>query len=170
MVWQPHGGTAASWRDNRASTEGGLLDRAIGVGDPSEWEDLDEGADRPAAARAPFPARRRADDPEGTTSRADVSRAEITTLRIRDPRTRLDGPLLLVGVALLLLGPILGIIAYFMSHSTTNALQQRDALVLGRVGVSVSVVGAALFLRYSLAAFLRFWLARILSDRDHPRP
>jgi hypothetical protein len=42
--------------------------------------------------------------------------------------------------------------------------------------VTLSVVGAALFLRYSLTAFLRFWLARqsfdlaVLGDRlagDH---
>jgi hypothetical protein len=63
---------------------------------------------------------------------------------------------------------VLGIIAYFLSHSTTNPLQQRDAIVLGTVGISVTVVGAALFVRYSLAAFLRFWLARILFDREHP--
>ncbi|ADP79950.1 hypothetical protein [Pseudofrankia inefficax] len=104
----------------------------------------------------------------GPASRADAFRAEMATLRIRDPRGRLDGLLLRAGALLLVLGPVLGIIAYFLSHSTTNPLQQRDAIVLGTVGISVTVVGAALFVRYSLAAFLRFWLARILFDREHP--
>ncbi|WP_052711083.1 hypothetical protein [Pseudofrankia sp. DC12] len=104
----------------------------------------------------------------GPGSRAEAFRAEMATLRIRDPRGRLDGLLLRAGALLLVLGPVLGIVAYFLSHSTTNPLQQRDAVVLGTVGVSVTVVGAALFVRYSMAAFLRFWLARILFDREHP--
>ncbi|OHV34434.1 hypothetical protein BCD49_23435 [Pseudofrankia sp. EUN1h] len=92
----------------------------------------------------------------------------MAALRIRDPRTRTEGALLRLGALLLAAGPVLGIIAYVISHGTTNPLQQRDAIVLGTVGVSLSVVGAALFVRYSMAAFLRFWLARILFDRQNP--
>ncbi|MBL7501757.1 hypothetical protein I6A84_14015 [Frankia sp. CNm7] len=89
-------------------------------------------------------------------------------LRIRDPRARLDDALLRLGAVLLVAGPVLGIIAYLISHSTTNEYQQRDAIVLALVGVAVGLVGAALFVRYSMAAFLRFWLARLLFDRQNP--
>ena len=34
------------------------------------------------------------------------------------------------------------------------------------IGVTVSVVGAALFLRYSVASFLRFWLARFIYEQQ----
>jgi hypothetical protein len=47
-----------------------------------------------------------------------------------------------------------------MSHSTSDALVQRDALVIALAGVALSIVGAALFLRYSLTGVLRYWMAR----------
>ena len=34
------------------------------------------------------------------------------------------------------------------------------------IGVSVSVVGGALFVRYSVAQFLRFWLARLTYEQQ----
>jgi hypothetical protein len=58
------------------------------------------------------------------------------------------------------------IAAYFMSHGTSNPLSQNDALVLAIGGLTAAVVGGALFLRYSLAAFLRFWLARFIYEQQ----
>ncbi|MBX6390322.1 MAG: hypothetical protein IRZ08_15230 [Frankia sp.] len=101
-------------------------------------------------------------------SRADQFRAEIATLRIRDPRARTELVLLRLGAALLVVGPLVSLIAYFVSHSTTNPLQQRDAIVIALIGVAVTIGGAAVFVRYSMAAFLRFWLARLLFDRQRP--
>ncbi len=69
-----------------------------------------------------------------------------------------------LGVVLLVAGPLLGLVPYFLSHGTTNALEQRDAIVLALIGVSVSVAGLALFLRYSLGGILRLWLARVVGD------
>ena len=53
-----------------------------------------------------------------------------------------------------------------MSHGTSNPLSQNDALVLAIGGLTAAVVGAALFLRYSLASFLRFWLARFVYEQQ----
>jgi len=44
--------------------------------------------------------------------------------------------------------------------------QQRDAIVVALSGVSIAVVGGAVFLRYSLGALLRLWLARQVLDRE----
>ncbi len=65
-----------------------------------------------------------------------------------------------VGAALLVLGPIWVAGAYVVSHSTRNSLQQRDAFVAALFGVALAVVGAALFLRYSVGRVLRLWMAR----------
>ena len=51
-------------------------------------------------------------------------------------------------------------LAYLLSHNTSDALVQRDALVVALAGVALSIVGAALFLRYSLTGVLRYWMAR----------
>ena len=72
-----------------------------------------------------------------------------------------DRALLRVGVALMVAGVVIGVIAYVIGHGTTNPLQQRDAIVIAILGLTVAVVGGAVFLRYSMAQFLRFWLARL---------
>jgi hypothetical protein len=39
-------------------------------------------------------------------------------------------------------------------------------VILALVGVTVSILGAALFLRYSMARFLRFWLLRLIYEQQ----
>jgi hypothetical protein len=100
-----------------------------------------------------------------TDSRVQQFRADIAEMRIKDPATARDALLLRLGVALMIIGVALTIIAYFLSHSTRLDLNQRDDIVMALVGVATTVAGAALFLRYSLAAFLRFWLARLIFEQ-----
>jgi hypothetical protein len=55
---------------------------------------------------------------------------------------------------------VLAVSAYLISHRTTSSLTQGDAITIGLGGVTLSIVGSAIFLRYSLTGFLRFWMAR----------
>ena len=87
-------------------------------------------------------------------------------MRLRDPATARDRQLLYVGIGLMIVGVLLGVYAYALSHGTTNALQQRDAIVIALIGVAVTVVGGAVFVRYSVAQFLRFWLARLSYEQQ----
>lgn len=106
-----------------------------------------------------------------TETRADRFVRELAELKIADPSAGRAALWLRAGAALMAAGLVLGAAAYFMSHGTTDPLAQRDALALGLGGVCASVVGSALFLRYSLTGFLRFWMARqshdlsVLADR-----
>ena len=102
----------------------------------------------------------------GDMPRVEEFKAEIAEMRLRDPATGRDRQLLRLGVALLVVGVALTVIAYFMSHGTTNPLSQGDATILALAGVAVSVAGGTLFLRYSLATFLRFWLARLIYEQQ----
>jgi hypothetical protein len=58
------------------------------------------------------------------------------------------------------------VLAYFGSHGTESSLSQRDYLIVAVIGLTLAVVGAALFLRYSIAQFLRFWLARLIYEQQ----
>ncbi len=97
--------------------------------------------------------------------RVEQFKAEIAEMKLRDPATSRDRIWLGVGVALMVLGAVLAAIAYPMSHGTTNPLAQSDAITLALAGIASAVVGAALFLRYSFASFLRFWLARVIYEQ-----
>jgi hypothetical protein len=106
-----------------------------------------------------------------TETRADRFVRELGELKIPDPAAGRPRLWLRLGVVLMVLGPVLAVSAYLLSHRTTDALVQRDAITVALGGVTVSIVGSALFLRYSLTGFLRFWLARqsydlhLLADR-----
>jgi hypothetical protein len=100
------------------------------------------------------------------SERVEQFKSEIADMGVKDPAVARDRLLLRASVALLVLGPVLGIVAYFMSHGTENPLQQRDAIVVALIGVAVSVAGAALFTRYAVAQFLRFWLARLCWEQQ----
>jgi len=106
-----------------------------------------------------------------TETRADRFVRELGELKIPDPAAGRPRLWLRLGAALMVLGPVLAVSAYLISHRTTDALVQRDAITVALGGVTVSIVGSALFLRYSLTGFLRFWMARqsydlsLLADR-----
>jgi UDP-N-acetylmuramyl pentapeptide phosphotransferase/UDP-N-acetylglucosamine-1-phosphate transferase len=106
-----------------------------------------------------------------TDSRADRFVRELAELRIPDPAATRSALWLRLGAALMVVGLVLALSAYFVTHNTQNPLDQRDGLALGLGGIAATVVGAALFLRHSLTGFLRFWMVRqshdlaVLADR-----
>jgi hypothetical protein len=97
--------------------------------------------------------------------RVQQFRQEIADMRLRDPAVARDRRLLQLGVLLMLAAVVIEIVAYFYSYNG-NALEQQDAQVLAIGGLVAAVIGAALFLRYSVAQFLRYWLARLTYEQQ----
>jgi hypothetical protein len=93
-------------------------------------------------------------------SRADRFARELRDLRVADPSAGHPRLWQRLGAALMVLGVALGGAAYLISHRTTDSLTQGDATTIGLGGITLAVVGSAVFLRYSLTGFLRFWMAR----------
>ncbi len=98
-------------------------------------------------------------------SRSESFKEEVRSLKIKDPNAGRDSLLLRLGVAAMIVGVVVSVIGYFVSHGTSNSLEQNDALTISLIGIAVTVLGAALFLRYSFAAFMRFWLARLIFEQ-----
>ena len=90
--------------------------------------------------------------------------AEAGRLRVRN--TGRDRLLLRLGGLLMAVGPVLTVVAWFQSSQTSSPFNQNDAIIVALIGVTTAVVGVALFLRYSLGEFLRFWMARILAEQQ----
>jgi predicted tellurium resistance membrane protein TerC len=97
--------------------------------------------------------------------RVDQFKQDIAAMQVRDPAAGRDRLFSRGGLTLMIIGVIVAIAGYVQSHGTTNPLGQRDAIIIGLVGVTLSVIGSALFLRGSIASFLRFWLARSIYEQ-----
>jgi len=93
-------------------------------------------------------------------SRADRFARELADLKISDPAAGHPRLWQRLGAAAMAAGIVLAASAYLVSHRTTSSLTQGDAITIGLGGLTLGVVGAAVFLRYSLTGFLRFWMAR----------
>jgi hypothetical protein len=92
--------------------------------------------------------------------------ADVAGMKLRDPATGLDRLLTRLGLAGMVAGIAFAVVSWFVSHSTRNPLQQRDAIVLGLLGVTLAVVGGVLWLKATLAGFLRFWMARLCYEQQ----
>jgi hypothetical protein len=119
--------------------------------------------DTPESAPRPVPSQ-----PEGGREGAAMERADrfISDLEglPRDSSSR-NVILIRVGAVMLIVGAVVALFALLFSQITNNPLDQSTDLSLGLAGIAISVVGATIFLRYSLAQFLRLWLVRLSYER-----
>jgi hypothetical protein len=104
----------------------------------------------------------------GQPDRIEQFKADIADLRITDPSSSRDLLATRLGVAGMVVGVILGVYAYSLSYGASGdnpAPQQRDAIIIALIGVTVAIAGAALYLKGAVSSFLRFWLVRDLHER-----
>jgi hypothetical protein len=70
----------------------------------------------------------------------------------------------MAAVVLMIVGVVGGFIAYQASLGSDDPRDIQSLIVLAIMLLGLVVIGAAVFLRYSLAKFLRFWLLRQLYE------
>ena len=88
-------------------------------------------------------------------------------MKLKTGRARTESMLQLAGVVLMVGGIALAFGAYAASLNVTatpgtnvDVLDSNSYMPLAIAGLAISVTGGFVFLRYSLARFLRFWLLR----------
>ena len=109
--------------------------------------------------------------------RAESFKGEVHSLKIKDPNAGREALYLKLGLAVMVIGVVVSILGYFVSHGTAsfvagnivNAGPLNDAQMVGMIGISLTIAGGAVFLRYSIASFLRFWLARLIVEQQRTR-
>jgi hypothetical protein len=102
-----------------------------------------------------------------SNDRAEQFKTEIAEMRLKTGRARIENLLQLLGVILMVAGIAIALGAYSASLNVTatpgtnvDVLDSNSYAPLAIAGLAISVTGGFLFLRYSLAKFLRFWLLR----------
>jgi len=102
---------------------------------------------------------------EAGGDRIDEFEAELARLRVRSSSPTTEQRLLVGGLAAMPIGLLLIVIGYIGASGTTELSSQIPYLISGGLlGLGLIVVGAVLFLRYSLARFMRFWLLRLIYE------
>ena len=102
-----------------------------------------------------------------TEDRAAEFQEQIAAMRTKTSKTSTEQVLLVIGILLMLAGIVLGFVGYISATNAQYALDQNELIILAILGVSLSLMGVAIFLRYSIGRFLRFWLLRqIYENRD----
>jgi hypothetical protein len=99
--------------------------------------------------------------------RIEEFKEEIGRLDVRPPEDNRERAWLIAGVLLTVAGLVVVLIGYWGASGTSSVAEQIPYLISGGVlGLGLTIVGCALFVRYSLTRYLRFWLLRsIYEDR-----
>jgi hypothetical protein len=88
---------------------------------------------------------------------------EAANLKVSTSAKR-DGILQAVGALAMVAGVVIAFVAYQLSLDKADDRDIESLIILAVSMLGLSVAGAAVFLRYSLARFLRFWLLRQLYE------
>ena len=104
--------------------------------------------------------------------RAAQFKADIAEMKLKTGRTQVENIWLIVGLVLMAGGIALALGAYAASLNVTatpgsnvDLLDSNSYTPLAIAGLATTVAGGFLFLRYSLARFLRFWLLRQIYEQ-----
>lgn len=109
----------------------------------------------PAQATAPEP------------PRVAEFRAEVGRVGLRSAGAVAERWMLIVGSALVVVGIALGIMGAVNTINAGDSPADQRAFIASGVllGILLAVAGAALFVRYSMGRFMRFWLIRLVYEQ-----
>ncbi len=104
---------------------------------------------------------------DSSATAADRLEAGIADIHVPDPSADSEALLLKLGVALPVVGVVLIAIAWFQASGSAIVADQMPMLISGGVlGLALIIVGVGMFIRFSLARILRFWLARLVVEQQ----
>ena len=108
----------------------------------------------------------RADHTGAMGARADEFTEEISKLKLSGSSAENESRAIKLGIAGLVIPIVMAIVGILLVMSTSDAADQRayasQTFWLGNI---IVIVGAALFIRYSLGRYLRFWMIRLIHEQ-----
>ena len=101
-----------------------------------------------------------------TSKRIEEFQKEVQNLQVTGGQANPEKRLLVAGLVIGILGIILVVAAFLVSRGTPTdqPWAQRDMIIMGMLGVSLTFVGAALYLANKLTRFFRYWLVRLIFE------
>lgn len=112
------------------------------------------------------------DEPKITDGMAPDRRqqfeADIANVRVKTGGAAGEPRLIALGTVLMIVGAAIALIAFFTSSSQADTRDVLSSVILAVFGLSLTVIGMAVFIRYSIGRFLRFWLLRLIYEQQSP--
>jgi len=99
-----------------------------------------------------------------SSGRLSEFEAEVAGLRIKGGSIERERQLTTVGMALAIAGIVVAVIMVFLSSSASDSRDSLTYISGGILGLVLAVVGAVMWLRYSLTHYLRYWLLRLIYE------
>jgi len=97
--------------------------------------------------------------------RVEEFKSEIQSMKLKAGGAENESRLLALGVLMAVAGLVLAIYGGIMVQGDANEFNQRSFMATGSfIGIALVIGGAALFIRYSLARYLRFWMVRLVHE------
>lgn len=110
------------------------------------------------------------DDPKTTRGMAPERRqqfeADIAQVRVKTGGAAGEPRLIALGAVLMVAGAAVALIAFIVSGSQSDSRDVMSSIILAVFGLALTVAGGAVFLRYSIGRFLRFWLLRLIYEQQ----
>lgn len=106
-------------------------------------------------------------EPQSTNNPAERLHASVSEIHVPQPSADTETLLMKLGIGLPLLGLVLVLLAWYNASDTAFVADQIPMLISGGLlGLALVMVGLGLFIRFSLARILRFWLARLVVEQQ----
>jgi hypothetical protein len=103
---------------------------------------------------------------ESSSDRRAEFEAQLAEVRVKTGVAETEQRWLTLGLVTAGVGVALGVIAMILAGGKDDTRDILEMVILGIVGMSLTIVGSAVFLRYSFARFLRFWMLRLLYEQQ----
>lgn len=91
--------------------------------------------------------------------------AEIESMKLKASGADGEKRLLILGALAVVAGVVLAVVGGVQVVNAPTPMDQQAYLATGALlGIALMIAGAALFVRYSLARYLRFWMVRLVFE------
>ncbi|NCY16320.1 MAG: hypothetical protein EBX39_06035 [Actinobacteria bacterium] len=109
-------------------------------------------------------------DTTNPSPRLQEFQSEVDSLKVTGGKANPERTWVIIGALLMIAGIVLTIISYASISGSAPAAGKvagftADFAALGTLGLTLAVVGAALFIVMSLRRYFRFWLIRLIFEQ-----
>ncbi|MFN8040627.1 MAG: hypothetical protein U0Q07_15545 [Acidimicrobiales bacterium] len=103
---------------------------------------------------------------ETNQPRIEQFKSELAEVNVKTPADQGERTYLLVGMGLAVVGLLVILIGWWGASGTAIVAEQIPYLISGGLlGLGLVIIGGALFVRYSLTRYLRFWVIRSVYEQ-----